>query len=195
MKDIEKYNDAELSAMLNSDNKSLSRQAFEEIYNRYSKLVYTYCVRILRDEENAKDAFQDTFVKFLNVISKKGIIDNIKAYLMKIAHNVCIDRVNEIKKAPGPLDKSVGRYYQLRYEQKEEKDIIDSAIDKLPFNLKETLMLKESLNYSYDEIAEIMGISRTMVASNIYRAKEKLREMLAPYFKEYIKKEKERKNG
>ncbi|HOV92263.1 MAG TPA: RNA polymerase sigma factor, partial [Candidatus Kapabacteria bacterium] len=120
---------------------------------------------------------------------------NIKAYLMKIAHNVCIDRVNEIKKAPGPLDKSVGRYYQLRYEQKEEKDIIDSAIDKLPFNLKETLMLKESLNYSYDEIAEIMGISRTMVASNIYRAKEKLREMLAPYFKEYIKKEKERKNG
>ena len=195
MKDIEKYNDAELSAMLNSDNKSISRQAFEEIYNRYSKLIYTYCVKILRDEENAKDAFQDTFVKFLNVVSKKDKFDNIKAYLMKIAHNVCIDRVNEIKKAPGPLDKSVGRYYQLRYEQKEEKDIIDSAIDKLPFNLKETLMLKESLNYSYDEIAEIMGISRTMVASNIYRAKEKLREMLAPYFKEYIKKEKERKNG
>ncbi|HRS02607.1 MAG TPA: sigma-70 family RNA polymerase sigma factor, partial [Bacteroidota bacterium] len=99
MKDIEKYNDSELSAMLNSDNKSISRQAFEEIYNRYSKLIYTYCVKILRDEENAKDAFQDTFVKFLNVVSKKDKFDNIKAYLMKIAHNVCIDRVNEIKKA------------------------------------------------------------------------------------------------
>ncbi len=56
-------------------------------------------------------------------------------------------------------------------------------------------MMKEYLNYSYDEIAEIMGLSRTAVATNIHRAKDRLRELLAPYFKEYVKKEKEKKNG
>jgi len=193
MNDIEKYNDSELSAMLNSDNKSISRQAFEEIYNRYSKLIYTYCVKILRDEENAKDAFQDTFVKFLNVVSKKDKFDNIKAYLMKIAHNVCIDKINEVKNMPEPLDQTIGRFYRFNYERKEKKEIIDAALDKLPYMLKETLMLKEYLNYSYEEIGEILGMSRTAVASNIHRAKDKLRELLAPYFQEYVKKEKEKK--
>jgi RNA polymerase sigma-70 factor (ECF subfamily) len=196
MKGFEQYSDLELSVMLNSTDQSKAKAAFDEVYRRYSKLIYTYCLKILRDEENAKDAFQDTFVKFLNNISKKdGIeIENLKAYLMKIAHNVCMDKVDEIKKMPEPLDQTVGQYYRQKFERKEEKEIIDAALDKLPFILKETLMLKEYLNYNYDEIGEILDMSRGAVASNIHRAKEKLREILAPYFKEYVKKEKEKKN-
>jgi RNA polymerase sigma-70 factor (ECF subfamily) len=129
MKGFEQYSDLELSKMLYSDDSSKAKVAFDEVYSRYSKLIYTYCLKILRDEENAKDAFQDTFVKFLNMISKKdGIgIENLKAYLMKIAHNVCMDKVDEIKKMPEPLDQSVGRYYRQKFERKEEKEIIDAA--------------------------------------------------------------------
>ena len=195
MKDFEQYSDLELSIILNSDDSTKAKHAFDELYRRYSKLIYTYCLKILRDEENAKDAFQDTFVKFLKIISKKeGIeIENLKGYLMKIAHNVCLDKVDEIKKMPEPLEQTVGRFYKQRFERKEEKEIIDAALDKLPFIMKETLMLKEYLNYNYDEIGEILDMSRGAVASNIHRAKEKLREILAPYFKEYVKKEKEKK--
>lgn len=195
MKEIEKHSDIELSMMLNSADSSVAKRAFEELYNRYSKLVFTYCVKMLRDEENAKDAFQDTFIRLLNVSSKKENIENMKAYIMKIARNVCLDKIKEIRNMPEPLNHTIGKYYQQRYERKEEKEIIDAALDKLPYALKETLMMKEYLNYSYDEIAEIMGLSRTAVATNIHRAKDRLRELLAPYFKEYVKKEKEKKNG
>lgn len=193
MKYFETYSDLELSKALGSEDSSIAKRAFDELYNRYSKLVYTYCLRMLRNEDNAKDAFQDTFVKFLGAISKKETIDNLKAYLMKIAHNVCIDKINEVKNMPEPLDQTIGRFYRFNYERKEKKEIIDAALDKLPYMLKETLMLKEYLNYSYEEIGEILGMSRSAVASNIHRAKDKLRELLAPYFQEYVKKEKEKK--
>jgi RNA polymerase sigma-70 factor (ECF subfamily) len=72
-------------------------------------------------------------------------------------------------------------YYDRPYEQKELLDILGRALDLLPDDYREAFVLREYNGLSYNEIAETVGISLDIVKIRIFRAKKKLREILAPY--------------
>jgi len=86
-KKIVEYSDAELYKMLFED-KSTSERAFKEIYARYSKKVLSYCRHFLKTEEDAEDAFQETFVKFYSSKTENREMINLPGFLITIARNI-----------------------------------------------------------------------------------------------------------
>ncbi|GEM_PF-202121 len=176
--DFSKYSEIELSFLIKSEKKDIAKRAFDEIYSRYSSKIYTLCYRFLKDKETAKDIFQETFVKFyeINTSTNEGI-EKIGAYLAKIARNLCINQVRTNKVKRVDINKTRLSTYDNDYEKKQQKEVLDLAIEQLPDIYREMLILREYLDYSYDDIALMTNQSRTNVGVLIHRAKNMLREV------------------
>jgi RNA polymerase sigma-70 factor (ECF subfamily) len=161
------------------------------IYSRYSARIYTFCYRFIRNKEIAQDIFQEVFIKFYKIINSKNQIENIGGYLQKTARNLCLNSVTSRQKVNLQIEESNMIIIDNEFELKQDREIIDKAISMLPYNLREIIILREFLNYSYDEIAEMMELKRNSVGVLLHRAKQRLKEILEPYFSEMVVKESE----
>lgn len=184
-KSAAKYSDLELSEMLLKE-KHLAETAFAEIYLRYSQRIYAYCLRVTGYPDDAKDIFQDVFLKFHDSALKKGSIDNIMAYLLVIARNHCLNYKRNMKSNVSIEDFDFSTN-DSGYEQKELLDLIAKALDCLEFEYKEAFILRQYHGLSYKEIEDITGASMSAVKNRVWRAKEKIKEILQPYLQDLSK--------
>lgn len=193
MNDFSKYSEIELSFLIKSEKKDIAKKAFDEIYYRYSSRIYTLCYRFVRDAESAKDIFQETFIKFYETATTNNEgVERIGGYLAKIARNLCINQIrnnNKVKKVD--IVKIRLSTVDNDYEKKQQKEVLDLAIEQLPEIYREMLILKEYMDYSYDEIALMTNQTRTNVGVLIHRAKIMLREVFVKMNKINEKREKE----
>jgi RNA polymerase sigma-70 factor (ECF subfamily) len=191
--DFSKYSEIELSFLIKSEKKDIAKKAFDEIYYRYSSRIYTLCYRFVRDAESAKDIFQETFIKFYETATTNNEgVERIGGYLAKIARNLCINQIrnnNKVKKVD--IVKIRLSTVDNDYEKKQQKEVLDLAIEQLPEIYREMLILKEYMDYSYDEIALMTNQTRTNVGVLIHRAKIMLREVFVKMNKIDEKREKE----
>lgn len=180
---FENIDDKELYDMLCSD-KNTARSAFDELYSRYSQRIFTYCKKFLFDQSLAEDIFQDVFTK-LYINSQNGIeVTNVGGFLITCARNLCYNEISR-KKANHATDANLEMgYYDNAYENKDLNTVINEAIDSLPEKYRDVIILKEHMDMTYAEIANIQNQSISSVRVNIYRAKEKLRGILSPYLNE-----------
>ena len=185
-KDFEQYSDAELFYMLSSDNKQETEEAFAELYNRLSPRVFAYCRRFLNEKEDAQDVFQETFVKFFQSAEKDREMTNVPAFVLRIARNLCVNRLRSDKQTVTYEDYMVG-HNDHREEKDELLDLIKRALELLPEDYREMFILREYEGFSYNEIADITEESLSTVKIRIYRAKQKIREILEPYLADLSK--------
>ncbi|MCX7879159.1 MAG: RNA polymerase sigma factor [Ignavibacteria bacterium] len=183
--DLEKYSDYELFKLLSNGRES--EYVFKEIYRRYSGRVYTYCRKFLGNREDAMDVFQDTFIKFYESSKQEREMTNLPAFLLRIARNLCLNSLRLRKNSVELKDyMKIENANEIR-EQTELLNLIQNALTNLPTELREIFILREYQGMSYQEIAEFLGISMSNVKIRIFRAKEKLREILQPYISELSK--------
>jgi RNA polymerase sigma-70 factor, ECF subfamily len=181
MKKISEYSDSELAQML-SEQKKVAEQAFAELYSRYSQRIYAYCLKVTGDSADARDIFQDTFMKFYNSAKEKVVLSNVPGYLITIARNLCLN-FKRNKKPNESLEEYHFNNYSdsIHYEEKELIKLIDEQLDKMGFEYKEAFVLRQYQGYSYQEIAEITGDTASAIKNRVWRAKEKIKSALAPY--------------
>jgi RNA polymerase sigma-70 factor (ECF subfamily) len=186
--DNEKFNPKDLEKLFNGS-KSEREYAFTYVYNKYANRLYSYCLRIAGNTQDADDIFQETFTNFLN--SKKDVneLTNLGSYLIKIARNIELNNKRTKKK----YSLNIEEYNYLlqtdekdKYEKKEEMDIISNALELLDFQYKEVFILRQYHNMEYTEIAAITNESIPVLRNRYFRAKEKLKEILEPILKEKI---------
>lgn len=155
-----------------------SKDAYLVLYDRYEGPVFAYCRRVIDDRDRAADIFQESFVRvWERSASYRG--GNFEAWLFTIVRNLChddhhrsarhdqLDRVEEL-----PAQEDVLHAW--------DRELIASALAKLPEELREAIVLREYEGFSYQEIAELTGQSLSSVGVRIYRAKQQLRVLLAP---------------
>jgi RNA polymerase sigma-70 factor, ECF subfamily len=174
--------DSDLFAQLR-DERTVSEKAFAELYARYSGRVYSFCLRFLGDPDEAKDVYQDTFIRFYQSAREQREMSNGPGFLLTIARNLCLnakrDRkptvtVEDVEAAiatPGP-------------EQREFMQLLSTALEMLPDDFREVFILREYDGLTYAEIAEILQVSLATVKVRIFRAKQRLRIILSPYLEE-----------
>lgn len=181
---FEEYSDNELYYMLCED-KHTAEKAFAELFSRLSPRIYAYCKRFIGNREEAQDIFQETFIRFHQSASKDRIMTNIPAFILKIARNLCVNSKKREKLAISYEDYMVA---DLDSESNSEKtellDLIKDALEMLPDEYKEPFILREYHGLSYNEIADITGQQLSNVKIRIHRAKQKIKEILAPYLHE-----------
>jgi len=158
-------------------------RAFEEIYRRYGQRVYVYCRKILFNTHDAEDAFQDTFLKFLNSVSPNREMTNLAAYLLTIARTTCMDMFAKRREHVEVLDELHGKWDDT-VESNEINELIEMALQLLPAEWREAVILQLYAGFSYEEIADSLGVPVTTVRNWLCRGKQRLREILQPYFEE-----------
>lgn len=177
-----KYVDAELVSEL-KEGKRKAEKAFAEIYTRYSQRVYAYCLRLTGHQEDAQDIFHETFVKFYDYARKKKIVDNIPSLLITIARNIMLNQKRD-KKINVNIDDFQLKSNDQGYDEKELLQLIASAMELLEFEQREAFILRIYHGLSYPEISKITGESLTTVKNRAWRAKEKIKNILAPYLED-----------
>lgn len=191
-KNIVEYSDAELYKMLFED-KSTSERAFKEIYTRHSKKVLSYCRHFLKTEEDAEDAFQETFVKFYSSKSAEREMLNLPGYLITIARNVCYNHIrdNNIifleyeeyldEKSEFKIDN-----LEITFDNQTIAALVDEALNKLSDILKEVFILREYEGFSYNDIVEITNETLDIVRTRLHRAKKQVRDFLELKLREMV---------
>lgn len=175
--------DAELFSCLNGE-KEVAEAAFSELYARYSGRVYAYCLRFLGNRDEAQDVYQETFIRFYECARQDREMTNVPGFLLKIARNLCLNTRRNKKRTVEFED------YQYLVppksaENSEFLQLITTALDMIPDDYREVFILREYEGLSYAEIAEVVDSSLSNVKVRIFRAKQKIRDILAPYIREF----------
>lgn len=179
-KNLSAESDEELYARIGTEQ---GGEAFRLLYERHAARVYAYCARIVGSRDDAKDVFQESFIALYRKASASGAGMRVAPYLYTIAHHRCISVIRS-RKDTVPADEYVLPDEDHAFEQTERTAIVRLAIELLPLEYREPLILRQYNDIPYADIAEILSIPVSTVKIRIYRAKEKLRSILAPYFKE-----------
>ncbi len=154
-------------------------KAFGELYSRYNKKVFAYCIRASKDKDTAKDVFQKIWMSI--VANKMKFFEgSFIAWLMIITRNQCLmEKRNEKLTSEITENTLVSETFEI--EDSFEKNIIKSAIEKLPAEFKEIIEMKYYDDFSYDELANALQISLSLVKVRLYRAKKILCESLKEF--------------
>lgn len=160
-------------------------EAFDELYSRYHRRLYAYCLAIVRDRDVAQDMFQTVMTSvFQSRASFSG--GNFEAWIFTIARNLCL-KTNRNKKATLPIDDLTNILPAPSDATDKDvylSDALHNALRSLPEDFSQPLMLRYFGGFSYDEIAEKMDISLALVKVRIFRAKKLLSSKLQHFIAE-----------
>lgn len=145
------------------------------IYKIYEKDIFRYSYSILKNREDAEDALQETFKKFIESNSSYRRDCSVKTWLMTITRNYCYDFIrrrnnrNEIDNYPEPV---------IKTDNIELKMLLQSALETLKPEERELVFLRDVMGYNYQEISEILKITVENVKVKLHRTRKRLREII-----------------
>ncbi len=167
--------------------------AVDDVLAMYSDDVLRLCMLLMRNHDDAQEIWQDTFLRFIQMLRKKRLRSNngsIKALLLRIARNACIDRLRQRNRWL-PLHEDANDFIagaepapdRVSDEHRFE-DAFESALDRLSGIQRTILVLHDVEGETYDVIAKQFNLTNNNVRTNIWRAREILRTILTPYLEE-----------
>lgn len=159
----------------------------ETLYNRYFSRVYSYLIRLSRDDVIAREITQQTFFKAIKKCSQLTNNVNIFSWLCQIAKNTFIDYIRKEKriKSIENIEDICGEGdIEQEYCQKEYLLKIHEKLHKLKEPYKEVFMLRVFGELSFKEIGNIYNKSDNWARVTYYRAKIQIREGMEGYYNE-----------
>jgi RNA polymerase sigma-70 factor (ECF subfamily) len=179
-------------------------RAFTALVNRYEDLVYSFSLKICRDQEKAEETLQDTFVNVFRKLRQFDGRSKFTTWLYRIVTNNCLMKQRRrkaeevtisIDEPPGfheGDDSAVGRDLVQsipswadsplnRMMTRELRELLDEAIEKLPMDYRVVFVLRDIEGKSAEETARILKLSVPAVKSRLRRARVFLREQLNEY--------------
>jgi RNA polymerase sigma-70 factor (ECF subfamily) len=183
MSQYESRTDEELFEQLKELN---DKKAFQVLYARYNKRVFSYCVRCCGTREDAEDVFQTVIS---NIYEKRGSFrgGSFIAWLMTITRNQCL-MAKRVKRPTSDIEgfaELIGDAGDKTGSDFLMREAVNDAIAKLPEEFREPIELRYFDDFSYEQIAEITGVSLSLVKVRLFRAKKMLLQMVAPYREEF----------
>jgi len=171
------------------------RRIFQRELIPHINALYSFLFKLIRDEEDAKDLVQETYMKAYRFISSFESGTNAKAWLFKIAKNVFVNEYRRKSKEPTKIDyQEVESVYNsddadykktidLRTETLSNKigDEITIALNSLGVDFRIIVVLCDLEGFTYQEMAKILDIPIGTVRSRLHRARQLLREKLKDY--------------
>ncbi len=180
-------------ALLLSKIKNRDMQSFEILVNKYQNFVYRTIFFELKNEQDTYDVCQEVFLKVYKSIEKFRFDSEFSTWLFRICKNCTYDFVRKNYKnktvsltvsddgEPCEIDicdSAIANNPEDSVLRKEKQELVRDAIDELPKDHKEIILLRDINELSYSEIADILGIAEGTVKSRISRARISLKKLL-----------------
>ena len=174
------------------------KDSFEILVLRYQKRIFNIIYRVTREESIVADLAQESFLKAYRGLDKFDFKASFYTWLVRIAINTSLNHVSSRQRNPlagtEELDSYVGTSAQFseagarssnpEHEvlRNEQAASIRQAIDSLAEDLRVSIMLREVVGLSYEEIAEEMECPVGTVRSRIHGARKELQDKLKPIY-------------
>jgi RNA polymerase sigma factor (sigma-70 family) len=153
-------------------------RAFERLYKRHVHEVYRYVLAVLRNQADAEDATQSTFLSAYRAFCRGEEPLKPRNWLLKIAHNECRQRFRAASRRPREVEWDERTAAPGLDETVPTADEIRTALAHLSFNQRSALVMRELEGRSYAEIGGILDLSVSAVETLLFRARRALREQL-----------------
>ncbi len=163
--------------------------AFDEIYARFSTLVYGIARRMSGDEAVAEDLSQEIFLRIFRHLRKFRGRATLKTWVYRVAVNCCRSRLGRRSRQRRPrVDVDEAFFEALpaergspdrRVRRREASEQLQRALAELPIAFREAVVLRDLCDLSYDEIATVLGVRIGTVRSRIARGRDRLRLALS----------------
>lgn len=167
------------------------RRTFEDEALPYLDSVYSVALALARDRSLAEDLTQETMFRAFRYWHRYQPGTNVCAWLLTILRNTYFtgyrrqqrrldttepEAADDVSHYPAPHEDPEGRFF----EQLVDETVLQ-AIDALPDELRETLVLSDMEGFAYQEISEITGVPIGTVKSRLFRARQILQRRLYQY--------------
>ena len=160
---------------------------YAEFIENYQHMVFTLCLKLLENREEAEEVAQDAFIKAIESIDKFKGESKLSTWLYRIVYRKCLDRLKQLKRKPWSIgiDKSTEKFFvaekpidYVSFEEKEDKDLIKSCINQLPADEVVLVTLFYYEEASLSEISEILGITENNAKVKLHRCRSKLASII-----------------
>ena len=156
------------------------RDAQQQLYERYARLLFATCYRILANTEEAEEAMQDSFLKIFTHVNQHHEEQNFEAWMRRVAIHTAIDYVRQRSEEWELLTDNLP---DLAEEEEEEEprytvEQVRKAMEQLPNGYRVILSLYLFEGYDMEEIAQILHLKPVSVRSQYLRGKRKLIEWI-----------------
>ena len=161
--------------------------AFEAIFQRYERQIYSFAFRMMGNADDAYDLTQECFIKAYRNLEKTNGDLNVSAWLHRIASNSCLDvlrRRKRIRWLPWDNDRheallqpSTPDDPELTVVSNETQQDVQAILNQMTPRNRLALLLREFEGLSTEEIGEVMGLSRSAVKSVLFRARAEFRKL------------------
>ncbi len=186
MQNLKNLQDSELIALYQSG----VEEAFYELVMRYKNKVFTTIVVIVKDANEAEDLLQDTFIRAIRTIKSGKYNEEGKflPWILRIAHNMAIDHFRRNRRFPTVQveEEYKGRHaafledsQETQQIRKESHERLRELIRRLPAPQREVLMMRHYMKMSFQEIADITGVSINTALGRMRYALINLRKQMA----------------
>lgn len=176
------------------------KRACAECIETHSPGVYRVALRLMRDEAEAEDVMQETFLNAFRAIGAFDGRASLSTWLYRIAHNAALMRLRRARpdtlSVDGPeLSDDEGALVpqqlfdwcclpEQEFASHEARAELEAAIRALPEKLRAVFILRELEGLSTEEAAQALDVSEDVVKTRLHRARMGLRERLSGYFTE-----------
>ena len=157
---------------------------FKKIYDVSMQMLFKISFRIVNDEEAAEDIVHDSLIKANEKQLEFPSLNDAKYWLIRVVKNASLNYLKRKERERKAYEKVL--YEDHRKSDSGETDLLKKesimkareAMDKLPQNLKDVIMLREYGDLNYKEIGKILGITEGNVKVRIFRAREQLVKLI-----------------
>lgn len=164
---------------------------FNQLYRKYAGKVYGKCLSLLKNDDEARDAVQEIFVKIMVNMGGFGEKSQFSTWIYSITYNYCIDLIrkrkkektlfsDEMERAPDIADEEVPDEYLMEMDVAQLKAVLEA----LPAGDRMILLMKYQDDLSIRDIAEMLAKTESAIKMKIKRAKHKAQELFKEMFPE-----------
>jgi RNA polymerase sigma-70 factor (ECF subfamily) len=171
------------------------QELYGELVQRYQGRLVNYLYRLLRSVQEAEDLAQEVFFKLYQALDRYDPKYKFSTWLFRVAQNAAIDRIRKRRLQLVSMDRSgnpdsgigtwefpssdPGPYGDLRNVERGEA--IQAAIERLPWDYRELIVLRHFGELSYDEIARLKDMPLGTVKNKLFRGRQMMKEELRDY--------------
>lgn len=169
------------------------KEAFALVYAQYERQIFRYAYHIMGNRDDADEIKQETFVKAYLAIGGFRSEASLITWLLRICGNLCRDRLKSWERRKVHCDARLetdsfrgGEEGEDPYdivERNQVNEMVMKALQGMPAPQREILVLHEIEDRSQEEIAQILGCSRTCVKLRLFRARRALKERVTSLLK------------
>jgi RNA polymerase sigma-70 factor (ECF subfamily) len=173
--------------------------AFEELVRANAGRLLALARRMLRSDEDARDALQDAFLQAFRGIGRFEGGARLSTWLHRIVVNACLMKLRSRGRRPEqPIEELLPRFYEDGHridpgpawrsqgpdpaEARELRALVRANIDRLPEIYRNVLLLRDIEGFDTEETAQLLDVKADTVKVRLHRARQALRALLHPHF-------------